>query len=51
LEIIETSETLSQSVSNSISNNHFPLILGGDHSIAPPKINGKWLFDILLETD
>lgn len=39
-EIIETSETLSQSVSNSISNNHFPLILGGDHSIAIGSISG-----------
>lgn len=39
-EIIETSETLSQSVSNSLSNNHFPLILGGDHSIAIGSISG-----------
>ncbi|MEJ7458714.1 arginase [Staphylococcus saprophyticus] len=39
-EIIETSETLCQSVSNSISNNHFPLILGGDHSIAIGSISG-----------
>lgn len=39
-EIIETSETLSQPVSNSISNNHFPLILGGDHSIAIGSISG-----------
>lgn len=39
-EIIETSETLSQSVSNSILNNHFPLILGGDHSIAIGSISG-----------
>ncbi|NWK83650.1 arginase [Staphylococcus sp. GSSP0090] len=39
-EIIKTSETLSQSVSNSISNNHFPLILGGDHSIAIGSISG-----------
>ena len=39
-EIIETSETLSQSVSNSLSNNDFPLILGGDHSIAIGSISG-----------
>ena len=39
-EIIETSETLSQSVSNILSNNHFPLILGGDHSIAIGSISG-----------
>ncbi|MDW4256287.1 arginase [Staphylococcus saprophyticus] len=39
-EIIETSEILSQSVSNSLSNNHFPLILGGDHSIAIGSISG-----------
>jgi len=39
-EIIETSNTLSDAVSNSIENNHFPLILGGDHSIAIGSISG-----------
>ncbi|PHK49056.1 arginase [Staphylococcus edaphicus] len=39
-EIIETSELLSHAVSNSIENNHFPLTLGGDHSIAIGSISG-----------
>ncbi|MDW8798181.1 arginase [Staphylococcus pseudoxylosus] len=39
-EIIETSNILSDAVSNSIEQNHFPLVLGGDHSIAIGSISG-----------
>ncbi|WP_436863037.1 arginase [Staphylococcus caeli] len=39
-EIVETSTRLSDAVSESIDNNHFPLILGGDHSIAIGSISG-----------
>lgn len=39
-EIVETSTQLSDAVSESIDNNHFPLILGGDHSIAIGSISG-----------
>ncbi|SCT33428.1 arginase [Staphylococcus caeli] len=39
-EIVETSTRLSDAVSNSIENNHFPLIIGGDHSIAIGSISG-----------
>ena len=41
LEEIEiVSQNLCNAVSNSISENHFPLILGGDHSIAIGSISG-----------
>jgi len=39
-EIVETSTRLSDAVSNSIENNHFPMIIGGDHSIAIGSISG-----------
>lgn len=39
-EIIETSNILSDAVSTSIEHNHFPLVLGGDHSIAIGSISG-----------
>ncbi|RIO55833.1 arginase, partial [Mammaliicoccus sciuri] len=39
-EIIETSNILSDAVSTSIEQNHFPLVLGGDHSIAIGSISG-----------
>lgn len=39
-EIIEVSENLSNAVSSSIKNQAFPLIIGGDHSIAIGSISG-----------
>lgn len=39
-EIITVSNNLSEAVSNSIEKNNFPLILGGDHSIAIGSISG-----------
>ncbi|MCG7339953.1 arginase [Staphylococcus sp. ACRSN] len=39
-EIATVSSNLCKSVSESISENHFPLILGGDHSIAIGSISG-----------
>ncbi|MFY2828662.1 arginase [Staphylococcus arlettae] len=39
-EIIEVSENLSNAVSSSIKNQVFPLIIGGDHSIAIGSISG-----------
>ena len=39
-EIIEVSENLSNAVSNSIKRQAFPLIIGGDHSIAIGSISG-----------
>ncbi|MFO3689612.1 arginase [Staphylococcus felis] len=39
-EILTFSNTLKDKVSESISNNHFPVILGGDHSLAIGSISG-----------
>ncbi|KFE40696.1 arginase [Staphylococcus agnetis] len=39
-EILTFSETLKNKVSESIENNHFPVILGGDHSLAIGSISG-----------
>ncbi|PTF26942.1 arginase [Staphylococcus cohnii] len=39
-EIVEVSNQLSETVSQSVDNGNFPLILGGDHSIAIGSISG-----------
>ncbi|MBI5976023.1 arginase [Staphylococcus canis] len=39
-EILTFSKTLQEKVSESISNNHFPVILGGDHSLSIGSIAG-----------
>ena len=39
-EIVQVSNTLSDKVDQTISNNSFPLVIGGDHSIAVGSISG-----------
>ncbi|MGJ5713378.1 arginase [Staphylococcus auricularis] len=39
-EIIEVSKTLSEATSESVAQSHFPLTLGGDHSLAIGSISG-----------